>query len=71
MRLELYRMVGVWWFELEPHLSLFGAFSVLAYMRFQGHPFDLLIEILMLTIAGGPAARDAIIAVLKAWKGTT
>jgi hypothetical protein len=65
---DLRKAVGVFWAEWEPHLAFAGAFSALAYLRATGHPFDPMIEGVVLAIAGGPEARDAIVNIIKAWK---
>ena len=59
-------LVSKFWAEWEPHLSLWAGVGVVVF----GPKQDPIISIIILTATGGPAVRDAIVSVLKAWKGT-
>lgn len=64
------KLASVFWEQWEPHLAFFGAVGVLALLHHQAKAFDPVVEVIILVVAGGPAARDAAVSVIQAWKGT-
>lgn len=57
-------LIGTFWREWEPHLSLWAGIGVLYLWR----PSDL-VSAIILAATGGPAVRDAIVSVLGALRG--
>ncbi|MDE2096963.1 MAG: hypothetical protein KGL39_06930 [Patescibacteria group bacterium] len=63
-------LLSRFWNEWEPHLALATGVSVVAVMRWFGHPFSETVEVLIVVGFGGPAVRDAAVSVVKAVKGS-